>query len=199
MAKQKYYAYLVDGEAGVTDNWPECQEIVAGKPGAKFKGFESEETAEAWLDAGADYKLKNVAVEDGIYFDSGTGAGMGVEINVTDKMGKKLLHKVLEKDKINEKGHHFADEGTTNNFGELLACKYALQIAIKEGVSRIFGDSKWVVEYWSKGHIKYEVGEETVNLSNEVKILRIEFEAMGGRISLISGGANPADLGFHKG
>ena len=199
MAKRKYYAYLVNGKKGIVDNWPECQEIVAGKPGAKFKGFESEETAEAWLDAGADYKLKNVAVEDGIYFDSGTGAGMGVEINVTDKMGKKLLHKVLEKDKINEKGHHFADEGTTNNFGELLACKYALQIAIKEGVSRIFGDSKLVVEYWSKGHIKYEVGEETVNLSNEVKILRKEFEAMGGRISLISGGANPADLGFHKG
>ena len=103
MAKRKYYAYLVDGKKGVTDNWPECQRIVAGKNGAKFKGFESRAAAAAWLDAGADYKLKNVAVEDGIYFDSGTGAGEGVEINVTDKMGKKLLHKVLEKDRLNEK------------------------------------------------------------------------------------------------
>ena len=91
MAKKKYYAYLVDGKKGVVDNWPECQEIVAGKPGAKFKGFESEETAEAWLDAGADYKLKNVAVEDGIYFDSGTGARQGVEIQVAEKNGKSIL------------------------------------------------------------------------------------------------------------
>jgi len=199
MAKRKYYAYLINGKKGITDNWPECQEIVAGKNGAKYKGFESEEAAKAWLLAGANYSLKNIAVEDGIYFDSGTGAGNGVEINVSDKMGKKLLHKVLSKEKINEKGHHFADEGVTNNFGELLACKYALQLAIKEKVKKVFGDSKLVIEYWSKGHIKYEVGEETVNLAQEVKILRREFEAMGGKIILISGGSNPADLGFHKG
>ena len=196
--KKKYYAYLVNGKKGITDNWPECQKIVSGINGAKFKSFESEEAAEVWLNAGADYKLKNIAIEDGIYFDSGTGAGNGVEINVTDKMGKKLLHKVLEKGKLNKKGHHFADEGTTNNFGELLACKYALQLAIKENVKKVFGDSKLVIEYWSRGYIKYEVGEETVNLAHEVKLLRKEFEKQGGEIMLISGGSNPADLGFHK-
>lgn len=199
MAKKKYYAYLINGEKGITDNWPECQEIVAGKNGAKYKSFESEELAEAWLLAGADYKIKNIALEDGIYFDSGTGGGNGVEINVTDKTGKKLLHKIIEKEKVNDKGHHFAGEGTTNNFGELLACKYALQLALKEDIKKVFGDSKLVVEFWSKGHIKYEVGEETVNLAQEVKILRKEFEAIGGKIFLISGGSNPADLGFHRG
>ena len=210
MAKRKYYAYSFDGEKGITDNWPECQEIVSGKNGAKYKGFESEEAAEAWLNAGADYALKNIAVEDGIYFDSGTGAGNGVEINVADKMGKKLLHKVMQKEKINEKGHHFVppqrdpvlggtDYEPTNNFGELLACKYALQLAIKEGINKVFGDSKLVVEYWSKGHIKYEVGEETVALAQEVKLLRKEFEKQGGEMILISGGSNPADLGYHKG
>ena len=199
MSKKKYYAYLVNGKKGITDNWPECQGIVSGNNGAKYKGFESRESAELWLDAGADYKIKHMAVEDGIYFDSGTGAGNGVEINVTDKNGKSLLHKALSKEKLNEKGHHWADEGTTNNFGELLACKYALQIAIKENVEKVFGDSKLVIEYWSKGYIKYEVGEETVELAREVKILRKEFESKGGQIILISGGSNPADLGFHKG
>ena len=184
--KRKYYAYLVNGKKGITDNWPECQKIVAGVNGAKFKSFESKEAAEAWLNAGADYKLKNVAVEDGIYFDAGTGAGNGVEIQVSDKMGKSFIKKLLGKD-------------VTNNFGELMACKYALEIAIKENIKKVFGDSKLVVEYWSKGHIKYEVGEETVNLANEVKKLRKEFEAQGGKIILISGGANPADLGFHRG
>lgn len=185
MAKKKYYAYLVDGKRGITNNWPECQKIVAGINGAKFKGFESREIAKAWLEAGADYKIKNIAVEDGIYFDSGTGAGNGVEINVTDKMGKSFVKKLLGKD-------------VTNNLGELMACKYALQIAIDKGAKNVFGDSKLVVEYWSKGHIKYEVGEETVNLAQEVKILRKEFEKQGGKIILISGGSNPADLGFHK-
>jgi len=203
MAKRKYYAYLVppqrdparggiNGKKGVTDNWPECQGIVAGVNGAKFKSFESEEAAEAWLDAGADYKIKNIAIEDGIYFDAGTGAGIGVEIQVAEKTGKSLLKENL--------GHD-----VTNNFGELTACKKALEIAITRlrqgsGVAKkVFGDSKLVVEYWSKGHIKYEVGEETVNLAQEVKILRKEFEKLGGKIILISGGANPADLGFHKG
>ncbi len=193
MAKRKYYAYLVDGKQGITDNWPECQEIVAGKNGAKFKGFETEEAAEAWLNAGADYKIKNIAVEDGIYFDAGTGSGEGVEIQVADKNGKSFLRENL--------GH-----GVTNNYGELLACKKALELALKEmkdpstrlRAGKIFGDSKLVVEYWSKGHVKYEIGEETVNLSVEVKKLRKEFESRGGKITLISGGNNPADLGFHK-
>ena len=186
MAKQKYYAYLIGKDKGIVENWPECQEIVAGKNGAKYKSFESEEAAEAWLNAGADYKLKNIAVEDGIYFDSGTGAGNGVEINVTDKNGKSFVKKLLGKD-------------VTNNFGELTACKIALEIAIEKKIKNIFGDSKLVVEYWSKGHIKYEIGEETVNLAHEVKMLRKDFESNGGEITLISGGKNPADLGFHKG
>ena len=191
MAK-KYYAYLVGKEKGIVDNWPECQEFVAGKNGAKYKGFESEEAAEAWLNAGADYKIKNIALEDGIYFDSGTGAGNGVEIQVADKNGKSILKENL--------GHD-----VTNNYGELMACKKGLEIAITRlrqgsGVAKkVFGDSKLVVEYWSKGHIKYEVGEETVNLAQEVKILRKKFESKGGKIFLISGGANPADLGFHRG
>ena len=100
--------------------------------GQNLKVLNLREAAEAWLDAGADYKLKNIAVEDGIYFDSGTGAGEGVEINVTDKMGKNLLNKILPKSKLNKKGHHFAEEGTTNNFGELLACKYALKLPLKK-------------------------------------------------------------------
>lgn len=183
--KRKYYAYLVDGKSGVCDNWPECQAVVAGKNGAKFKSFESEEMAEAWLNAGADYRIKKIAIEDGIYFDAGTGSGKGVEIQVADKNGKSLLKENL--------GHE-----VTNNYGELLACKKGLEIAIKKDVKRLFSDSKLVVEYWSKGHIKYEVGEETVNLAQEVKLLRKKFESQGGRISLVSGGSNPADLGFHK-
>ncbi|MFZ3054900.1 MAG: ribonuclease H family protein [Minisyncoccales bacterium] len=198
MTKKKYYAYSINGKNGITDNWPECQKIVSGMIGAKYKGFETKSEAERWLDAGADYSVKHLASEKGIYFDAGTGAGQGVEISVTDENGNDLLDKVLDKKDINHRGKHLIVKNATNNFGELLACKYALQIAIKEGIKKVFGDSKLILDYWSKGYIKKELSEETIGLSGEVKKLRYAFEKKGGKMNHISGGSNPADLGFHK-
>lgn len=186
MTKKKYYAYSVNGRSGITDNWPECQRIVSGVNGAKYKGFESKESAQFWLDGGADYFKKQIAIEDGVYFDAGTGSGQGVEINITDRFGKSYMKENL--------GHN-----VTNNFGELLACKKALEIAIKDDHKKVFGDSKLVIDYWSKWMIKKEIGENTKKLAKEVSLLREEFEKSGGEIIRISGGSNPADLGFHRG
>jgi len=192
MAKKKYYAYSTEGKDGIVDSWDECQRIVSGKS-AKYKSFESKDQAERWLQMGADYSLKNTASADGVYFDAGTGLGMGVEVSVTDKNGKTLL-----KENINERGNFLIKESVTNNFGELLACKFALEIALEKGCKKIFGDSKLILEYWSKGYIKKEIPEETRELAEEVKQLRYAFEKNGGVMSHISGGSNPADLGFHR-
>lgn len=192
---KKYYAYSINGDNGIVETWDECKEIVSGKNSAKYKSFESYDQAERWLQMGADYSLKTTASEEGIYFDAGTGAGKGVEISVTDKNGKSLLGEVL---KTNERGNYFIENNVTNNFGELLACKYALEIALKKECLKIFGDSKLIIEYWSKGYIKKELPEETRVLAKEVKDLRYQFEKRGGEIKHISGGSNPADLGFHK-
>ena len=200
MVKSKFYAYLVDGKMGVTDNWPECQKLVMGKNGAKFKSFTTKDEAQRWLTAGAKYEIKHLADKDGIYFDAGTGAGNGVEISVTDKHGKSLLSKVLPKAKINNRGFYLLGKEVTNNLGELLACRYALEIALKDGEKNIFGDSKLVIDFWSKGYIKKDnLPEETIELAFEIKKLRYRFEQDGGKIELISGASNPADLGFHKG
>lgn len=183
---KKYYVYVVDGKSGITDNWPECQKIVSGVPGAKFKGFATKDEAEKWLDAGADYKVKHFDLEMGIYFDAGTGAGNGVEIRVCDQDEKDFLKENLGKD-------------VTNNFGELMACKNAIEFALKNDVKKIFGDSKLVIDYWSKGYIKKDnVSEDTIALAEETKKLRYKYEKGGGVIKLISGDHNPADLGFHK-
>jgi len=195
--KTKFYAYKIGEKKGITDNWPECQSLVSGKE-AKYKSFETREEAERWLDAGADYSIKHLAKEEGIYFDAGTGAGLGVQINVTDEKGESLLKGVILKG-LNSRGHYLIPGKVTNNFGELLASKYALELALKKNIKKIFGDSKLILDYWSKGYIKKEVGEETVNLASEVKKLRYEFEKEGGQMIHISGGSNPADLGFHKG
>ncbi|MDD2757262.1 MAG: ribonuclease H family protein [Candidatus Pacebacteria bacterium] len=192
MAKKKYYAYSINGENGIVDSWDECQSIVSGKK-AKYKSFESKDQAERWLQMGADYSLKNTASVDGVYFDAGTGLGMGVEVSVTDKNGKTLL-----KENVNERGNFLIKESVTNNFGELLACKFALEIALDKNCKKIFGDSKLILEYWSRGYIKKEIPEETRKLAQQVKQLRYEFEKNGGVMSHISGGSNPADLGFHR-
>ncbi|MFA5249200.1 MAG: viroplasmin family protein [Candidatus Paceibacterota bacterium] len=200
MAKRKVYAYCIGQVKGIADTWAECERIVSGKPSARFKGFEDRGAAERWLEAGADYSIKHVtAAQEGIYFDAGTGAGNGVEINVTDEKGRSLLGKVLNKETLGFKGHFLLPAGVTNNYGELLACKYALQIAVQDGVKEVFGDSKLVIDYWSKWMVKKGVSQETVKLAREVSGAREAFEKIGGKVNRVSGGSNPADLGFHKG
>ena len=204
MAKRKkYYVYLVpNGPRGVTDDWKICEKIVSGKVGARFRAFGERSDAERWLMAGARYETKIRLArrrESGIYFDSGTGRGKGVEISVTDEKGKNLLHKALSKKDINRFGKHLVDDASaTNNYGELLALRYAIAIAKKMRVKKIFGDSKLVIEYWSRWHIKSKaLPEETVELAEEVAEMREVFESKGGVVGRIPGKDNPADLGFH--
>jgi viroplasmin and RNaseH domain-containing protein len=203
--KKKHYAYFVPGAKpvhGVTDDWKTCEKIVSGRVGARFKAFEDRAAAEAWLAGGARYEIKATtrkALQPGIYFDAGTGRGDGVEISVTDEKGKNLLHKVLSKTDLNKFGKHLIDANATNNYGELLALRYALDIARKTNSTRIFGDSKLVIEYWSQWRMKRkDLPEETVTLAHTVAKLREQFEAEGGTIERISGSQNPADLGFHR-
>ncbi len=218
MAK-KYYAYrLASGKEGICDNWKDCEKIVSGRD-ARFRGFPSLIEAESWLRGGARYELKTNSSKalpagrqvktrllPGIYFDAGTGRGNGVEISVTDEGGKDLLHKVLPKSKINKHGKHLLGKDFTNNYGELMACQQALKLAMKKDVKkihpersrRIFGDSKLVIDYWSRGFIKRkDLPVATVKLADKVFKLRKEFESLGGEVGRISGGDNPADLGFH--
>jgi viroplasmin and RNaseH domain-containing protein len=202
--KKKYYAYVVPhGPAGVTDNWNECERLVSGRAGARYKAFEDIYTAERWLALGAQYEPKQAPkrqrLAPGIYFDAGTGRGKGVEVSVTDEKGEDLLRRVFPKKKLNRFGKHLIPRLlATNNYGELLAFKYALQIAEKEGVKQIFGDSKLVIDYWSRWQIKRnELPAGTVRLADEVAALREKFEEGGGTIQRIPGAQNPADLGFH--
>lgn len=201
-AAKKYYAYNVSsiGATGITDSWDECKAIVSGKRDARYKGFKTRQEAEDWLRAGARYEIKTKKEAlPGIYFDAGTGRGDGVEISVTDEGGRDLLVRVLPKEFINKHGKHLLASDKTNNYGELLACSYALELAIREGVKQIFGDSKIIIDYWSKGRIKTEgIAPETRSLAFATKKLRDVFELEGGEVRRISGDDNPADLGFHR-
>lgn len=198
----KFYAYLVPrtGKSGIADSWSECEKIVKGEEGARFKGFKTRDEAEKWLELGANYQIRTVKeLEPGIYFDAGTGRGHGVEISVTDENGKDLLHKSIPKEQLNRFGKYLLDSVATNNYGELLAMKHAIEIAGKKKIKKVFGDSKLVIDYWSKWKIKRnDLPEETVELAEEVSRFRSDFEKRGGAVKRISGADNPADLGFHR-
>lgn len=200
--QKKYYAYLLPNKkSGVTDNWGACEKVVSGVVDARYRGFPSKEDAHAWLGRGAHYEIKVcLKLEPGIYFDAGTGRGEGVEISVTDETGKNLLHRAMKKKDLNLFGkHRVRQDDATNNYGELLALRYALEVAKKEKVKKIFGDSKLVIDYWSRHRAKRkELPPETVGLLDEVAKMREKFEAAGGSVQRISGGDNPADLGFHR-
>ena len=200
MTKKKFYAYVVPRKKlrGIAESWGECERIVSGQIGARYRGFGTREEAKEWLGLGAWYEVKTVKkLEPGIYFDAGTGRGGGVEISVTDERGKNFLHKVLAKKKLNRFGKQVLGGGATNNYGELLACKYAIEIAAKEGVKKVFGDSKLIIDFWSKWRVKKQTQEETFELAREVAGLRKKFEEKGGEVIRVSGDDNPADLGFH--
>lgn len=224
MKSKKYYAYrLASGAEGICDNWKDCEKIVSGKE-ARYRGFKTSAEAEEWLKLGAKYESKvkgsrfnrgfstmseqksKVDLIPGFYFDAGTGRGNGVEISVTDENGKNLLHKIMPKSKINKFGKHRLGKDFTNNYGELLACYHAIKLAMldrfkkacPERSRRVFGDSKLVIDYWSRGFIKRkELPVATVKLADKTAKLRKEFELVGGEILRISGDDNPADLGFH--
>lgn len=201
--QKKYYAYLLPNKnrSGILEDWKECEKIVSGKE-ARYRGFASREEAENWLKNGANYEIKPSKpykkLGEGIYFDSGTGRNQKVEVSVTDENGKDLLDKIRPKIKLNKFGKHPAPKAT-NNYGELLGCKYALQISLKEKKCKVFGDSQLVIKYWSKGFInKKEMPKTTIKLADETAKLRRKFEENGGTIEFIEGGCNPADLGFHR-
>ena len=207
-AKKKfYYAYVLDDDSGIFNNWDECSKKVSGTA-ARYKKFKTLIEANLWIDSGAIYdkskvKKKNILginfeLEEGIYFDAGTGRGDGVEVKVTDESEKSLLHQVLKPDKITKFDTYFLGKAFTNNFGELSDLFFALNIAMKNDVKLIFGDSKLVLDYWSNGIYKKDLPIHTIDLIKKIMPLRKEYESDGGKLEFISGDLNPADLGFHK-
>ncbi|MBI3046550.1 MAG: ribonuclease H family protein [Candidatus Harrisonbacteria bacterium] len=199
--KNKYYAYfLLGGQRGICEDWKECEKKVKGVASARFQSFKTRGGAEEWLKSGAKYEIRiKKQAEPGIYFDAGTGRGRGVEISVTDENGKDLLDKVLPHKKLNKFHKHLVKgKDITNNYGELLACNYALRLALKSGTKKVFGDSKLVIDFWSQGILRRKLlPKKTIKLAEEVFKLRRKFENNGGAIERVSGDDNPADLGFH--
>ncbi len=198
----KLYAwYNSNVDNGIDTTWESCK----NRKALRYKSFKTLEEAKLWLENGAKYEKPNIELNEGVYFDSGTGRGRGVtEVRVTDKDKNSLLNHLITPKfeeflkskgwKINEFNNIELDADKSNNYGELLGMYLALEIARKLGYTDIYGDSKLVIYYWSKGSYN-ELPKETVKLIEQVTKNRKSF---GGNVRYINGDYNPADLGFHK-
>jgi len=207
-AKNNFYAYQIDGRQGIVKSWADCEAKVRGRA-ARYRGFETLAAAKAWLQAGAPYADKSAAREqareslpkEALYFDAGTGRGLGTEVAVTDAEGVPLLHLALPAEALTERGTHLLPAGKTNNYGELFGCLCALRAARKLAARKVCGDSALVLDFWSKGHVTQEKREsdpELYALAQRTFAERRAFEGAGGRLIKVPGALNPADLGFHR-
>lgn len=214
--KKKFYCYFLIEKniADITTSWEECKKITTGVR-SRYKSFSTMEEAQVWIKEGCLYKPNPIeaekkrakkkynlslksSLEEGIYFDAGTGRKIGVEVRVTNLQGDSYLNNFFP-ERINEFGNINLGMEVTNNFGELVGLYCALKIAIKQNSKKIFGDSNLVLEFWSRNRAnKTNLPDATVKLIDRVSILRKEFESFGGIVSFVSGDINPADLGFHK-
>jgi ribonuclease H-related protein len=207
-SKNQYYAYSVEGKTGIVRSWNDCEARVHGKA-ARYRGFATFAQAKAWLDAGAPYEDKAAAKrqeqealpEKGGFVDAGTGAGLGVEVNVTDREGTPLLHLCLKERNLTPRGTCLLKGGRTNNYGELIALLLGIRIARRLGARAVFSDSALVLDFWSRGHVtakKRQEDAELFALAKKTSQERLDYERAGGRCLKISGGINPADLGYHR-
>lgn len=199
-----YAYYLIDeNKNGIVSSWDECNKIIY-KKNARYKKFNTYELAEKWISSGCEYTNKpfnknNSLIKDAIYFDAGTGRGIGVEVRVTDVNKNSLLHFIMPSNLINKYGNYQVSSNRTNNFGELTGAYLALKYAIKYDVNYICGDSKLVIDYWL--NLKYNpenINIDTIELIKKANKLYEIFKLKGGRVHRIPGDINPADLGFHK-
>jgi ribonuclease HI len=205
----RWYAWIVDGEQGIASSWPACERIVRGRR-ARFRGFAERDAAERWLAEGSPERdrareraeMLEGLPADAVFFDSGTGPGRGVEANVTDRKGVPLAHLAApEEGTVTPQGTVVLGRARTNNYGELYACLLALRAATRLGSRHLFGDSRLVLDYWSRGHVsadKRARDPALAALAGRVCAAREAFEDDGGELAHVPGGRNPADLGHHR-
>lgn len=167
---------------------------------------------------------KNTEIIPGIYFDAGKRGKHGITFTrVTNEKAEDMLCDMFSSQKYFQKTINCINlleakktisvyngcrgialnVATTNNLGELLGFIAATELALQELELEdkkhiILGDSKLVLDYWSKGNYKFALPSRTKNAIKIAIELRAKAEALGIQYRHISGDVNPADLGFHK-
>lgn len=149
MKKQKYYVVWVGREPGIYKTWKECEMVVKGFEGARYKSFETEDEAIRAYNSGVPAFRKTTPTKtvinsldkpilDSISVDAACSGNPGVmEYQGVDTANRKLLF------------HQGPFPEGTVNIGEFLAIVHGLAFLKKENSQiPIYSDSvtaiKWV-------------------------------------------------------
>lgn len=142
---KKFYVVKVGRKTGIFNTWEECKEQINGFSGAKFKGFNTKEEAEAFF-SGAEktVKCEAYAYTDGSYNEDEkmTGGGGIIYLNGNQY---PFITKTDDADFVNMR----------NVGGEILAAMAAVEYAKELGINSlcIFHDYEGVGS-WAKGDWK---------------------------------------------
>lgn len=161
-ASKKFYAIAVGKKPGIYTSWPAAHTQVKGFPGAKYKGFQTRQEAEQWLEnppthaptapgaraakkismAPADTSPKpgeiTIYTDGGARFNPGPG-GYGV-VQIYNGETKELSG---------------GFKHTTNNRMELMGCIVALRdLEHRDKPVTVYSDSQYVVNGITKGWAK---------------------------------------------
>ena len=147
MAK-KYYAVRVGKTPGIYLTWDECKAMVDGYPGAKYKGFEKLEEAEAFLQGATETQAEApqvFAFVDGS-FNSATGV-YGYGGFLMENGQKHILQGAGDEEEM---------ASMRNVAGEILGSMAAVKTAIALGLKEItiyydyMGIEMWATGGWKR-------------------------------------------------
>lgn len=209
--KIKYYVVFSKKkkEKFIVNSWEKTEKII-DKGGYTCKSFPTMEEAVSFVPFDTVQKTRlpslnikelKVIDEKGIFFDMGTGRGIGAEISVTNYLGYSLLYQLEDyKPLINEFGKLNLGKKISILYGELYGLYLALLIAKKdkENVFKyIAGDNISAIECSLEKYKEKNFENFELDLINAIINLRKEL-AYKCEIYYIAGDNNPADLGFHR-
>ena len=178
MAKNKFYAVKSGHKIGIFTSWAECEVAIKGYSSPDFKGFSTEEEAQAYLD-GENIYLKQikddladgyvVAYTDGSYEESSNQYAYGICIFDGDGNEVDLCSKV----------NYQPFASSRNIAGEIFGVLTALDWALSNGYEKIkiYHDLESVSK-WAKGeyNAESEIAKYYVSKLEEKFNGRIEYE-----------------------
>lgn len=137
-----------------------------------------------------------------LFFDMGTGRGIGAEVRVTNSNGDSILYKLENHSNllINEFGNINLGNNVSTLYGELYAFYLALLIVDSSTYYKaIAGDNINALKCYFESHNTKNFSHYELDLINAILKLKEKInEKINLEIFYVSGDINPADLGFHR-
>lgn len=180
MAKKKVYAVRKGKKIGLFYSWNECEAAVSGYPGAEYKGFATEEEANAYL--GMKQEIVENHNTDEI-IDNKLLAY--VDGSFDETLGKYAFGCII----ITPNGETIKEFGNGDNpeslairnvAGEMLGAMYAVKWAIKNGYDNIElhydyeGIEKWAIGEWKAKNTLTQ--KYAAFMKEQQSIIRINFQ-----------------------